>query len=314
MKYRKNSSSSSSSSHSQRKERVRGGGPSTSGKGQGPGRGKGKGSGKGHAGAASGGGGRAGREGAPSSGVQRPRISAHIYGQHAVQEAWRNPEREIHTLYVTDKGAEAFDLTAPDGVFRPQPVRVDKRDLDAAFPPGAVHQGVAIAVGPLEEVSVEDVMIACADQRDVTLVMLDQVTDPHNVGAIIRTCAAFGGGGVIMQRRHAPELTGVLAKTACGGVEHVRVAYETNLARTVEALKAGGYCVYGLDERGERSIGQAAPGGKCVIVLGAEGSGLRRLVAQGCDELVKLPTQPPIASLNVSNAAAVALYALCGQG
>ncbi len=155
-----------------------------------------------------------------------------------------------------------------------------------------------------------DLIIATRDQAKSVIVMLDQVTDPHNVGAIIRSCAAFGADGIIMQRRHAPELTGVLAKTACGGVEHINVAYETNLSRTLENLQTAGYFVYGLDERGERSIGEINTNGKSVIVLGAEGSGLRRLVAEHCDELIKLPTQPPIASLNVSNAAAVALYAL----
>ncbi len=243
---------------------------------------------------------------------QKPKINAPLYGMHAVQEAWRNPERKISALYLTDKAAEGFDLRAPDGVKRPAPTIVDKRDLDHSLPQGAVHQGIALQCSDLPEVGVEDLIIATREKTDSLIIILDQVTDPHNVGAIIRSCAAFGADGLIMQRKHAPELTGVLAKTACGGAEHVPVAYETNLSRTIETLKEGGYFAYGLDERGEQHIGDLKKGGKSVLVLGAEGSGLRRLVAEHCDALVKLPTQPPIASLNVSNAAAVALYALIG--
>ncbi len=241
---------------------------------------------------------------------KKPRIQASLYGQHAVQEAWNNPERKIEALYITENALKNFDLAAPsEDSFRPQPILSDKKELDNTFPQGAVHQGIALQCADLPEVSIEDLIISNRDQKNVTFVMLDQVTDPHNVGAIIRSAAAFGAGGIIMQRKHAPELGGVLAKTACGGVEHVPVAYETNLSRTIETLKEGGYFVYGLDERGEQTIGKLKPGGKSVIVLGAEGAGLRRLVAEHCDALIKLPTQPPIASLNVSNAAAIALYA-----
>lgn len=242
----------------------------------------------------------------------KPRLNASLYGQHAVQEAWRNPMRKIKALYITENALEGFDLNVSHDTARPQPAIIDKKDLDNTFPQGAVHQGVALDCADLPEMDVNDLIITTRDQEKSVIVMLDQVTDPHNVGAIIRSCSAFGADGIIMQRRHAPELTGVLAKTACGGVEHINVAYETNLSRTLEGLQEAGYFVYGLDERGDRSIGEINTNGKSVIVLGAEGSGLRRLVAEHCDELIKLPTQPPIASLNVSNAAAVALYALLG--
>ena len=178
------------------------------------------------------------------------------------------------------------------------------------LPKGAVHQGIALDCTPLPEYDAQDLIIAHQGKESSTLLILDQVTDPHNVGAIIRSAAAFGCAGIIQQRKHAPELAGVLAKTACGGLEHTKIAHETNLSRAIETLQSAGYFVYGLDERGEQTIGQIKPGGKQVIVLGAEGAGLRRLVAEKCDALIKLPTQPPIASLNVSNAAAIALYAL----
>ncbi len=237
-------------------------------------------------------------------------LNANLYGVHAVTEAWRNPQRSIHALYVTEQALANFDTSAP--VKRPAPTIVQKEQLDKAFPQGAVHQGIALSCAPLEEISAQDLIIRAQNKDKSVILMLDQVTDPHNVGAIIRSAAAFGADGIIMQRKHAPEIGGVLAKTACGGVEHMPIAYETNLSRAIEDLQAGGFFVYGLDERGEQTIGQIKADGKSALVLGAEGAGLRRLVADHCDALVKLPTQPPIASLNVSNAAAVALYALLG--
>jgi 23S rRNA (guanosine2251-2'-O)-methyltransferase len=134
------------------------------------------------------------------------------------------------------------------------------------------------------------------------------------MGAILRSACAFGAAGIIVQKRHAPELSGpaggIMAKTACGAMEHTPIAYETNLSRSIEALQEAGYFVYGLDERGE-DMPRDTPS-KAVLVLGAEGEGLRHLVKEKCDVLVKLPTSGPIASLNVSNAAAVALYAFRG--
>jgi 23S rRNA (guanosine2251-2'-O)-methyltransferase len=141
--------------------------------------------------------------------------------------------------------------------------------------------------------------------------MLDQVTDPHNVGAIISSACAFGAAGVVMQKKHAPALNGVLAKTACGAVEHVPVAFVTNLSRALEEFKEGGYFSYGLDERGEMDIGELGKKpGKCVLIMGAEGPGIRHLVKEHCDSLVRLPMHGPMPSINVSNAAAVALYAV----
>jgi 23S rRNA (guanosine2251-2'-O)-methyltransferase len=159
---------------------------------------------------------------------------------------------------------------------------------------------------------VQDLIIKTQEQDNAVLLMLDQVTDPHNVGAILRSACAFGAAGIIMQRRHSPELTGVLAKAASGAVEHIPVAYEINLSDTLDILKKNGFFAIGLDERGEKPIGSIKKGGKTVLVLGAEGAGLRPKVRDHCDTLVRLPTGGPIASLNVSNAAAVAMYALLG--
>jgi len=232
---------------------------------------------------------------------------------HAVTEAWTNPKRHIHALYITDKAMDGFDeplKTAHDnGLKRPDPTIIDKNALDGALPQGSVHQGIGLTCQPLEEIDLGDIIRAEEAKDRSVIVMLDQVTDPHNVGAIIRSASAFGASGMIMQRKHAPELKGVLAKTACGGAEHLPVAYETNLTRSIEALQEAGYFAIGLCEHTQESVSKLNEYPKLVLVLGAEGDGLRRLVREQCDLLVRLPTAPPIASLNVSNAAAVALFA-----
>ncbi len=237
-----------------------------------------------------------------------------LFGLHAVREAWVNPKRHVHALLITNNTLDQFDdalAKAIDlGIKRPAPQIIEKSVLDNATPMGSVHQGIGLSCQNLSEVDLADLIRADENKEKTVLVMLDQVTDPHNVGAIIRSASAFGADGLIMQKKHAPEIKGVLAKTACGGVEHLPIVSETNLTRSLEALQNAGYFAIGLDERGEQAIGELPHYPKTVIVLGAEGDGLRRLVREQCDVLTRLPTQEPIASLNVSNAAAVALYAL----
>lgn len=245
--------------------------------------------------------GKSGQKGQPSS----KKLSIDLFGVHAVQEAWNNPKRFVHALYLTDNAAKSFPLDTP--AERPHPIIVSKEDLDKSLPPGTTHQGVAMACQDLEENDIQDLMIATASKERSLFVMLDQVTDPHNVGAILRSACAFGADGLIMQRKHAPMLNGILAKTASGAAEHVPVAYETNLSRTIEVLQKENYFVIGLDERGQ-DLKDLPSYERCVLVLGAEGPGIRPLVKDHCDILAKLPTQGPISSLNVSNAAAVALY------
>ncbi len=239
-----------------------------------------------------------------------------LFGMHAVVEAWLNPDRAVKALYVTQQAADAFSGQMKGSgrrppKDRPKPMIVNKQELEKMLPRGAVHQGLALAASPLPETDVQDLIIKAANQNNSTIVMLDQVKDPHNVGAIIRSASALGASGIVMQRKHAPELTGVLAKTACGAIEHIPTAFETNLSRTLETFKEAGYFAYGLDERGETPLRNIKPGGKSVLVLGAEGPGMRRLVREHCDALIRLPTAGAISSLNVSNAAAVALYQFC---
>lgn len=233
-----------------------------------------------------------------------------LWGAHAVKAAWENPDRVIHSLLVTDRTARDVDQFAySKEVKRPKADMVDRSVIEKRLPAGAVHQGIAIQCDPLEEVFLSDIIIKSKIKEKMILVMLDQVTDPHNVGAILRSACAFGADGVIVQTRHAPESTGTLAKAACGALEHTPIIRETNLSRAIEALQDNFFDVVGLDEAGE-SIAGRKPSDKICLVMGAEGPGLRHKVKETCTSLLRLPTDGPVPTLNVSNATAVALYAL----
>jgi len=222
-----------------------------------------------------------------------------------VLAALANPERRVDRILATK---EAADRHAADfGKDLGRKVEIASReDLAQRLPPGAVHQGLAALVAPLEEPQIEDLLARCGD--DALVLALDQVTDPHNVGAILRSAAAFGVAGLIVTERHAPADTGVLAKSASGALELVPMVRAVNLARAMDQLKKEGFWLYGLDERGDAPIGGLDLKGRACIVLGAEGEGLRRLTAEKCDRLVTIPTDPRLAALNVSNAAAIAAY------
>ena len=210
---------------------------------------------------------------------------------------------------VTLDAAAKYTMTvaAWSGVRTGSLVFADVADLGRLVPADAPHQGLVAEVDPLEDVWLGDLLMQGADDRR-PLVVLDQVTDPHNVGAILRSAAAFGAAAVIVTDRHAPADTGVLAKSASGALEIVPLMRAVNLARTMEQLKEAGFWLYGLDERGDAPIGSLDLAGRVCIVLGAEGEGLRRLTAEKCDRLVTIPTNAALAALNVSNAAAVAAY------
>ena len=163
-------------------------------------------------------------------------------------------------------------------------------------------------VDPLADVSLQDLAERASAQGAGPLVLLDQVTDPHNVGAVLRSAAVFGASGLIMTRRHSPPLAGALAKSASGALELVPIALVQNLARALEDLKQQGVNLIGLDGAGEATLDAAQWSGATAVVLGAEGRGLRQSTAEGCDLVVRIPADGPIASLNVSNAAALVLY------
>lgn len=243
-----------------------------------------------------------------------------IYGVHAVTEAWLNPRRVITKFWATEKAIEEFQdiiiKARKAGINRPEADVTERSQFEARtkLEDNAVHQGLCIRCEALPEVFLEDALIRAKAAKAACFVILDQVTDPHNVGAILRSACAFGAGAVIMQTRNAPDMTGVLAKAACGAAEHIPAIYVTNLSRAIEECKEHGFTVFGLDERGEDVLGAFEAPTHNVIVLGAEGKGLRALVREHCDRVVRLPTRPPIGSLNVSNAAAVSLYAFAPKG
>lgn len=231
-----------------------------------------------------------------------------LFGRHPLSAALANPRRTVHRLMATEAAAPALaDLCAAANRALPAIEMLAKADLDALLPAGAVHQGMAAQVAPLPAPSLASVL--ARPDRPV-VVFLDQVTDPHNVGAILRSAAAFEAGAVVVPDRHAPDETGTLAKAACGALETVPLVRINNLARALADAKAAGYWVAGLDGSAPITLAAAGLTGPIGLVLGAEGSGLRRLTREACDHLVRLPMASAMESLNVSNAAAVALYEL----
>lgn len=228
-----------------------------------------------------------------------------IWGRHAALAALANPARHpIVRILATAENAQGLGKTLgklPTGV---RVETLNNGEIAQSLPQGAVHQGIAIAVQPLEGVSIEDL----AEGREGVIIMLDQVTDPQNVGAVLRSAAAFAAKGVVMQDRHAPPFSGALAKAAAGALEQVPVARVVNLSRALETLAEAGWRTLGLAGGAELSLEEALDGQPTVLVLGSEGEGLRRLVAEHCDGLVSIPMPGGFESLNVAAAGAIALY------
>ena len=222
-----------------------------------------------------------------------------IYGLHAALAAIGNPKRSLKRLVATPNAAR--NLPA-DTAFE----EMTPRDIDKLLPPDSVHQGIAVLADPLDQPYLDDILNS-PDARPI--VFLDQVTDPHNVGAILRSAAALGASAVATSRRNSAPVSGVLAKSASGALEHVPYLQFGNLADMLGRAGDAGYVRLGLDERGETFLGEAiATGQPLAFVFGAEGAGLRQRTRETCDALVRLPTEGAVQALNVSNAAAIALY------
>lgn len=222
-----------------------------------------------------------------------------IYGFHAVREALRSSRREIVDLYATEAAAVRLGLEAAARGLSAQVVTGE--EIAARLGRDAVHQGVLLRARPLAP-------LAIADLPEAGLVLvLDQVTDPHNVGAMVRTAAAFGAHALVTTERHSPEFSGVLAKSASGGLEHVAIVTVTNLARALRELGDVGYLRVGLDSEAPSVLEATPMQTPLAVVLGAEGKGLRRLTRENCDVLARIELPGPIKSLNVSNACALAM-------
>ncbi len=238
---------------------------------------------------------------------RRPPESGHsaeaaldIYGLHAAAAALANPRRQILAASATANAAAR--LRAAMEARGVTPEIVQPRDLDRRLGEDAVHQGVVLRVAPLPPVAIEDL----ADARLV--VVLDQVTDPHNVGAVLRSAAAFGAAALVMTARHSPKLSGVVAKAASGALDLVSIAMVPNLARAMEQLGEMGFHRVGFDSDASSPPEPELARGRLALVFGAEDKGLRRLTLENCDAVCALETGGSLRSLNLSNAAAIALY------
>jgi 23S rRNA (guanosine2251-2'-O)-methyltransferase len=229
-----------------------------------------------------------------------------LYGLHAIQAALANPRRKLGRALLTPRAIEII------GEKLLKQVRVETLEpgaIDRVLPAGAVHQGAALEAWPLKSLDLDDILSETSAARRVVLV-LDQLSDPHNVGAILRTAAAFGVTAVVVQDRHAPPQSGALAKAASGALDLIPYVEVVNIARVLDELAQRGFWRIALAGDGEQTLAQAVPVGDVALVLGSEGAGIRRLVREHCEASAFIPITQAMESLNVSNAAAVALYEL----
>lgn len=267
---------------------------------------------------------RAGRVPAPKMPPRKEEIRKSvkglwIYGIHPVLAAVANPERTSFRIVVTPDneatlGARLDVLIQGHPRGGPKIEVMTREALERVLPRGAVHQGVAALVDKLAELDIDDIVRATEHQHDARVIVLDQLTDPHNVGAIIRSAAAFGVAAIVLQDRNAPGATATMAKAASGALERVPLVQVVNIVRALERLKQAGFWCVGLDGGASQSLHEADLSGKVALVLGSEGEGLRRLTREHCDLMVRIPIAKSVESLNVSNAAAIALYDFARRG
>ncbi len=248
--------------------------------------------------------GRAGRmQGGRGSG-RASQGAVRLWGRHAVEAALKNPVRRHRKLWATREGIASLDGELPPDF----PVEyAEVADLARLVARDAPHQGLVLECLPLDDLHLADVLDGDPARP---IVVLDQVTDPHNVGAILRSAAAFDVAALVTQDRHAPPEGGVVAKSASGALEIVPWVRVVNLARALEEIAEAGYWRIGLAGEAEATLAEALPAGPVALVLGAEGEGMRHNIAAHCDALARLPISDAMESLNVSNAAAISLYAV----
>lgn len=218
-----------------------------------------------------------------------------MYGTHTCVAALDNSNRTVRRVLATTNAAGRLSHSNIE--------IVESRQIESVLPHDAVHQGIAVEVERLDPPALDDII-----REKQTVIMLDQVTDPHNVGAVLRSAAAFGVAGVVSPKDHAPSESGVLAKSACGALDMVPLMTVTNLVKALQELKNNGYWIAGLDGEAKAPISDVAKLKPLCLVMGAEGKGLRRLTREHCDTVLYIPMDTRMESLNVSNAAAIALY------
>ena len=239
--------------------------------------------------------------------IVRSQTPLWLYGYHAVLAAIRNPRRKKNRLLVTTEGVSKIRRDISDVT----PEIVGRSEIEMLLPRAAVHQGIALLVQPLEPVTLEKILENAAP--DAVILLLDQVTDPQNIGAALRNAAAFGATAVVLTTRHSTSAEASLAKAASGALDVIPIVRVTNLARTLNILKDSEFWCIGLADTEKDCVDAAPFSGRVALIMGAEGSGLRRLTRKYCDMLVSLPTQPPITSINIAAATAVALYEISRQ-
>lgn len=232
-----------------------------------------------------------------------------IFGRHSSLAAAANPHRHVRQLLALSNHAHALaDAAERAGRARPDVEVVSRHDFSQVLPPGTTHQGLAVLASPLRPDALEDILDRHTTQSEQLLIVLDQVSDPRNVGAVLRSAAAFGVAAVVLQDRHAPHESGVLAKAASGALETVPLVRVTNIARALRLMREHAFTCVGLDHAARQSVNDAQLPDRMSFVIGAEGTGLRRLVRDTCDMLACIPIAPEVDSLNLSVAASLAMF------
>ena len=232
-----------------------------------------------------------------------------LYGRHAVFAALANPERNIGKILTTRENFDELKAHCQRHNIDPAKIQiVERSDINKLLPADAVHQGYALYCAPLHGYTIEEICALADSRENGTVLILDQVTDPQNIGAIIRSCAAFGALALILQDKNSPAETAAMAKASAGTIDILPICRVTNLSRAINQLKTAGFWTIGMDGYAKDTLDKINKSGKNAIIMGSEGKGMRRLIEESCDMIVKLPIDPRVESLNVSTAAAIALY------
>ncbi len=227
-----------------------------------------------------------------------------LYGRHAVLAAIKNPRRKISKLLCTKENFE--EIKKINSQINIQ--IVERKEIDKLLPTDSVHQGFAAICSELPAISIEDIINTANELENCHVLILDQVTDPQNIGAIIRSAVAFNTLALIIQDKNSPQETGSMAKASAGMIEHLPIIRVTNLSRAIKQLKDAGFWTIGMDGYAKTTISELKKGGKNAIIMGSEGKGMRRLVEENCDITIRLPMNEKVESLNVATAAAIVLY------